>query len=146
MLIALARRSYAWRPPLLSPTILGEDLECMPVLWSGRTLQSRADISVSVEYAGESVRDLAVADSETEVFLLIEAIRTAGLPSTGISQLGAAAHRDLSSLINRHTRCRADPAQGRQTVMTWCFVSERRFHPSQSWSLHMEAILNGCPT
>lgn len=34
-------------------------------------------------YAGESVRDAAVADAETEVFLqLIEAIRTAGLPST----------------------------------------------------------------
>jgi proline dehydrogenase len=39
--------------------------------------------AVSVEYAGESVRDSAIADAETEVFLaLVAALSSAGLPST----------------------------------------------------------------
>lgn len=39
--------------------------------------------NLSVEYAGESIRDATMANAETEVFLhLIEVIRTARLPST----------------------------------------------------------------
>ena len=71
--------------------------------------------NVSLEYTGESVRDAARAEAETEVFLrLIEAIGSVVLPNTGLPNTGLP-NFELSSTVSfdlTHVGSLVDPALG----------------------------------